>query len=404
MAFDSSIRRQFPFVGLRNGIAYLDSAATAQQPAAAIDAVRDAAARGVGGVHRGLHPLADESTEAFERARETCRAFVNAEHADEIVFTSGTTLGLNLVALGMGLRFGEDDAVVVTALDHHSNITPWLLLKEQRGVDVRWIGVDAEGRLERGDAEAAFRDGRVRMLAVTGQSNVLGTRPDLGTLVALAREHGALVTVDAAQLAVHAPLDVRAMDCDFLAFSGHKVYGPTGIGVLYGKRALLAEMQPAITGGGMVRSVTRDGFVPADSPARFAAGTPHLLGAIGLAAAIDWQAQWGWGDRVVREKELMELLLNELRSVEGVRVLGPADASVSGCASFVVEGCHPHDVAQILGDAGVCVRAGHHCAQPLHEALGVPASVRASIGIYTDGNDVRALAPAIRSARTTLLR
>lgn len=404
MGFDSSIRRQFPFIGLRTGISYLDSAATAQQPLAAIDAVRDAAMRGTGGVHRGLHPLADESTDAFEKARATCAAFVGAAHADEIVFTSGTTLGLNLVALGMGERWGEDDAVVVTRLDHHSNITPWQLLKERRGVDVRWIGIDADGRLKQEDAEAAFRDGRVRMLAVTGQSNVLGVRPDLVILTTLARKHGALVTVDAAQLAAHAPLDVQNLDCDFLAFSGHKVYGPTGIGVLYGKRAHLADMQPVITGGGMVRSVTADGFVPADSPARFAAGTPNLLGAIGLGAAIEWQKQWSWDDLITQEKLLMTLLLHELRSLDGVRVLGPADDSASGCVSFTVEGAHPHDVAQLLGDAGVCVRAGHHCAQPLHEALGIASSVRASIGIYTNEDDIRALAPAIRSAQAVLLR
>jgi cysteine desulfurase/selenocysteine lyase len=404
MGFETTVRRHFPFLAAREGIAYLDSAATTQQPLAAIDAVRDRAMQGVGGVHRGLHPLSDESTRAFENARAACAEFLHAAHDDEIAFTSGTTLGLNLVALGMGERWGEDDAVAVTALDHHSNLTPWLHLKERRGVDVRWIGIDRDGRLNEDDVETAFRDGRVRMLAVTGQSNVLGVRPDLATLVATARKHGALVCVDAAQLAAHAPIDVQRLDCDFLACSGHKLYGPTGIGILYGKRGRLAELPPMITGGGMVRTVTKDGFVPSDAPARFMAGTPHVLGAVGLAAALAWQKQFAWEDRVAHEKNMIALLLEELRGTGGVRMLGPADGSVSGCVSFTIDGVHPHDAAEVLGSNGVCVRAGHHCAQPLHEALGIVASVRASIGIYTNEDDVRRLKPAILEAQKILLR
>lgn len=405
MTFDvSAVRRHFPFVAARSGISYLDSAATTQQPLAAIDAVRDAASRGVGGVHRGLHPLSNESTDAFEHARKSAAAFLRATHADEIVFTSGTTLGLNLVAHGMTERWGEDDAVVLTKLDHHSNLTPWMLACERRGIDVRWIGLGDDGRLNADDVESVFRDGRVRLLAVTGQSNVLGVRPDLPALVATARAHGALVCVDAAQLAAHAPIDVRALDCDFLACSGHKLYGPTGIGLLYGKRALLAELAPFVTGGGMVRTVDEDAFIPADSPSRFEAGTPHLLGAIGLGAALEWQKQWPWDERLAREQHLLRLLLDELRSTEGVRILGPADDSVSGCVSFVVEGVHAHDVAEVLGTEGVCVRAGHHCAQPLHDALGIDASVRASIGLYTTEDEIKAVKPAITKARKLLRR
>lgn len=404
MGLDTEIRRHFPFLGARPGTAYLDSAATTQQPREAIDAVRGAAERGIGGVHRGLHTLADEATEAFENARKTAAAFFGAAHADEIVFTGGTTMGLNLAAHALGERWGEDDAVAVTVLDHHANLAPWLALKERRGVDVRWIGIDADGRPSLDGAETAFRDGRVRLLAVTGQSNVLGTRPDLASLTALARRHGALVCVDAAQWAAHAPIDVQAIDCDLLACSGHKLYGPTGIGVLYGKRGLLAAMPPFLVGGGMVREVTREGFVPADAPGRFEAGTQNVLGAIGLAAALEWQRQWPWDKRIAHERELLSLLLDELRSVEGVAILGPADVSVSGCVSFTVDGVHAHDAAEILGSKGVCVRAGHHCAQPLHDALGVAASVRASVGLYTSDDDVRALAPALRAARSLFLR
>lgn len=404
MGFDSSVRRQFPFVGLRPVYSYLDSAATTQQPQVAIDAVHDRAMRGVGGVHRGLHRLSNESTDAFEETRKTAAGFIGATHTDEIVFTNGTTMSINLVAHSLGQRWGEDDAVVVTELDHHSNITPWLALRERRGVDIRWIGTDAAGHLKQSDVESVFRDGRVRLLAVTGQSNVLGVQPDLPALINIAHAHKALVCVDAAQLAAHSVIDVQALDCDFLALSGHKIYGPTGIGLLYGKRTLLADMPPFMTGGGMVRTVTKDGFVPADAPARFEGGSPNLLGAVGLGAALTWQKNFAWNDRIAHEKKMIALLLSELRSVKGVRILGPADHSVSGCVSFIVEGIHPHDVAEILGNEGVCVRAGHHCAQPLHEALGINASIRASVGIYTNHDDIHALKHAIVAAQKLLLR
>lgn len=405
MSFDpQSVRRQFPFAVHRPEVAYLDSAATTQQPLAAIDAVKNAATHGVGGVHRGLHPLADDATEAFERSRAICAEFLGARHADEIVCTSGTTMGINLVAHALGERWGEDDAVAVTTLDHHSNIVPWLALRERRGVDVRWIGVDEQGRLKTDELETIFRDGRVRLLAVTGQSNVLGIRPDLPSLIATARRHHALVCIDAAQLAAHVPINVIDLDCDFLACSGHKLYGPSGIGILYGKRALLADLPPFLTGGGMVREVTKEGFIPADAPGRFEAGSPNILGAIGLAAALEWQKAWSWDDRIAHERRILSLLLNELRSVDGINILGPADASIHGCVSFTVDGIHAHDIAEVLGREGVCVRAGHHCAGPLHKALGIDASVRASVGIYTTEEDIRTLAPAIRSAQKILLR
>ncbi len=404
MALDTSIRRHFPFCAAHPEIAYLDSAATTQQPLVAIDAVHAAATRGIGGVHRGLHPLADASTSAFEHARKTCATFLGAAHVDEIIFTSGTTMGLNIVAHALGTRFGEDDAIAVTVLDHHSNLTPWLALREQRGVDLRWIGIDQYGTLKDDDIDRVFRDGRIRILAITGQSNVLGVRPDLPKLISIARAHKALVCVDAAQYAAHAPINVQELECDFLAFSGHKLYGPTGIGVLYGKRNLLATMQPFITGGGMVRRVNEDGFTPADAPARFEAGTPNLLGAIGLAAALEWQQQYSWEDRIEHERSLLKLLLHELRSVDGVHILGPADQSVSGCVSFTIDNLHPHDMAELLGSKNACVRAGHHCAEPLHTALGIAASVRASVGLYTNRDDILALAPAIRAAQTLLNR
>lgn len=403
MGFDpSAIRRHFPSATAQGAVAYLDSAATTQQPQDAIDAVRNAAMQGVGGVHRGLHPLSDASTTAFEAARTTAATFLGAAHDDEIIFTSGTTMGINMVAQGLGSRLRPGDAVALTVLDHHSNITPWMSVCQRQGAEIRWIGIDDMGQLNTDDIDAVFRDGCVRVLAVTGQSNVLGVRPDLASLIALARSKGALICVDAAQLAAHAPINVQELDCDFLACSGHKLYGPTGIGVLYGKRSLLATLPPLLTGGGMVRSVTREGYVPADPPTRFMAGTPNLLGAIGMAAALEWQMQWSWADRTAHERRMMAVLLEELRTVEGVRILGPADERISGCISFVVNGIHAHDIAEVLGANGVCVRAGHHCAQPLHDALGVDASVRASIGITTNEDDIRRLAPAICAAQELL--
>jgi cysteine desulfurase/selenocysteine lyase len=403
MALDASIRRQFPFVASRPGVAYLDSAAATQMPEPAIEAMDRAMRAGLGNVHRGLHALADDATRLYEEARSTVAGFLNA-YPDEIIFTKNATEALNLAAHTLSKRWGKDDAVAITRLEHHSNALPWLQNAPGRGIDVRWIGIDADGTLKQEDIDAAFRDGRVRMLAVTGQSNVLGTRPDLKRLIALAKQRGALTCIDAAQLAAHAKIDVKELGCDLLALSGHKTYGPTGVGALYGTKDVLASMPPFLSGGGMVREVHDEGFSPMDDAARFEAGTPPILPAIGWSAALEWQSAIPWKDRVAHEAALMKLLLEELRSAEGVRILGPGDASAFGCASFTIEGVHPHDAAQILGDAGVCVRAGHHCAQPLHEALGIGATVRASIGLYTNDDDIRALKPAIAKARSILLR
>ncbi len=403
MGFDASIRRQFPFTASRPGIAYLDSAAATQMPEPAIEAMDRAMRSGLGNVHRGLHPLADDATTLYENARSTVAGFLNAA-PQEIVFTKNATEALNLAARTLSERWGENDAVAITRLEHHANALPWLQAAAGRGIDIRWIDINADGTLKKESIDAAFQDGRVRLLAVTGQSNVLGTRPALKSLIALAKKHGALTCVDAAQLAAHATIDVKELGCDLLALSGHKTYGPTGVGALYGAKDVLASMPPFLTGGGMVREVHDEGFTPADDATRFEAGTPPIVSAIGWSAALAWQSAIPWKDRIAHEAALMELLLDELRSADGVRILGPGDASAFGCVSFTIEGVHPHDAAQILGDAGVCVRAGHHCAQPLHAALGIEASVRASVGLYTNEEDVRALAPAIAKTRSILLR
>ena len=402
MAFDASIRRLFPFVHAKEGIAYLDSAASTQMPETAIDAMHHAARAGLGNPHRGIHPLGDEATALYDSAKKTVADFLNAT-PDNIVFTKNTTEALNLAARSLGESWSEGDVVAVTRLEHHSNILPWQQLST-RGVEVRWIGITPDGLLDEKDVANALRDERVKLLAVTGQSNVLGVRPDVKMLVAKAKSIGALTCVDAAQLAGHAHIDVKDIGCDLLALSGHKTYGPTGIGALYGTKEILSTMPPFLTGGGMVREVHDDGFIPFEDATRFEAGTPPLLPAIGWAAALQWQTAIPWSDREAHERELVNLLLDELRSIDGVTILGPGDDRAYGCVSFTVDGAHPHDIGHLLGESGVCVRAGHHCAGPLHAALGVTASVRASIGLYTDANDIRALAPAIRKAQSVLRR
>ncbi len=402
MTLNPSVRRQFPFIEARPGVSYLDSAAATQMPLAAIDAMDAAMRRGLGNVHRGLHPLADDATMHYEQARRAVADFLNA-YPDEIIFTKNATEALNLAARSLGENWVEGDAVALTRLEHHSNILPWQQLL-QRGVEVRWIDIDKNGTLNEDDIETVFRDGRVKMLAVTGQSNVLGVRPDLKKLIAIAKKHDALTCVDAAQLAGHAPIDVKEIGCDLLALSGHKTYGPTGIGALFGRKDVLATMPPFLSGGGMVREVHDEGFSPVDDAQRFEAGTPPILSALGWSAALEWQATIPWEERINHEKKMMALLLDELRDTTGVIILGPGNNTAFGCVSFTITDIHPHDAAQLLGDNDVCVRAGHHCAQILHEALGVNASVRASIGLYTNEDDIRALKPAILEAQKILLR
>ena len=264
--------------------------------------------------------------------------------------------------------------------------------------------IDRAGHIDPADLAQILKTERVKLIAITGQSNVLGVRPDLPAIISLAHAAGALVLVDAAQLAGHAPMDVEALDCDFLAFSGHKVYGPTGIGVLYGKRDLLQAMPPFLGGGMMIKEVTETGFTPADLPAKFEAGTPAIAEALGLHAALDWLMQYPWEERCASEQTLLAHALKQLATIKGLTLLGPAHApQISGCISFTLEGIHPHDLTDLLGQEGFALRAGHHCAQPLHTRLGIPASTRLSLGLYTTPEEIDALLPAIEQVRRTLL-
>jgi cysteine desulfurase/selenocysteine lyase len=394
------IRRQFPFLGGEKCIVYLDSAATAQKPRTVLRAMMEFLARSNANVHRGMYALSEQATDAYETARKTVQHFLHAKHTDEIIFTKNTTEALNLVARSWGrsnLRRG--DTVVLSILEHHSNIVPWLQLKEEIGISIAWVDCDDAGELHMPQLSKALRKGTAKLVSITGQSNALGTRPPLKEIIRLAHHSGALVCVDAAQLIAHHAVDVIALDCDFLASSGHKLYGPTGIGVLYGKRKHLNSMPPFLGGGMMIGEVKKTSFTPADVPQRFEAGTPPIAEAIGLAAAIEWLQQFPWKRIEQHESRLMCAAFKALREIPGLRILGPQDPrSASGCVCFTVKGIHPHDLTDLLGREGFCLRAGHHCAEPLHERFGVPASARLSVGIYNTEEEIRSLGPALKRA------
>jgi cysteine desulfurase/selenocysteine lyase len=384
-----ALRSQFPILSKTIGgkpLAYLDNAATAQKPEAVLHAMDDFYRTANANVHRGLHPLAEAATQAYEDARTTVRGFLHAAHDDDIVFTKSCTEAINLVARSF---VEKGDTIVLSVLEHHSNIVPWM----QRNATLRWIDIDDQGDLRMEELDRHLQDGGVKLVTVTGLSNVLGIRLPLKTIIDKAHTAGALVLVDAAQLVAHAPIDVQELDCDFLAFSGHKLYGPLGIGVLYGKRTLLKNMPPFLGGGMMIGEVTTTDFTPADPPARFEGGTPNVAGAVGLAAAIRWLGQYSWKDIEAHELRLLHAAADGLRSIPDVHLLGPN--LHTGCLCFTIDGVHPHDLAELLGREGICIRAGHHCCQPLHRRLGISASTRLSVGIYNTIEEIERVAPAI---------
>lgn len=344
--------------------------------------------------------LSEKATTAFEEARTSVQKFINAKSAEEIIFTSGSTEGINLVAKTWGKEnLGEEDSVLITLLEHHSNITPWIQLKDENDCAVEWVELDQNENIDITQLDKHLANGNVKLVAITGQSNVTGVRTPLKEIINKTHEAGALALVDAAQLSAHHPIDVQDLECDFLVLSGHKLYGPTGIGVLYGKRELLESMPPFLTGGGMIKEVKRDHFTCAAIPTKFEAGTPPIAQAVGLRTAIDWLLQFNWEDIEAHERSLIEKSFSELRKIEGLTILGPSDPkNISGCLSFVIDGIHPHDLTDIIGQKGVFMRAGHHCAQPLHEHYGIPASTRLSIGIYNNGEDIEKITPAIQEA------
>ena len=396
------LRRDFPALAQEvrgRRLVYLDNAATAHKPRAVLEAVQHHYACEYSNVHRGVHWLSERATEAYEGAREKVRAFLNAPDRREIVFVRGTTEAINLVAASWGganLRPGDE--VLVTEMEHHSNIVPWQLVCERTGAVLRVAPIDDDGNLLVEEFERLCGE-RTRIVAVTQLSNALGTINPVRRLVEIAHAHGALALVDGAQAAPHMPVDVQALGCDFYAFSGHKLYGPTGIGVLWARRELLEVMPPYQGGGEMIRQVTFEGSTWAPPPAKFEAGTPHIVGAIGLGAAIDYVRGVGLEAIARHERELLAYADEALAEVPGLRLIGRARER-AGLVSFVFDDIHPHDVGTILDHEGVAVRAGHHCAMPVMQRYGVPATARASFALYNTREDIDALVAALHRVRS----
>jgi cysteine desulfurase / selenocysteine lyase len=398
---DGSIRRDFPILRQHvhgRPLVYLDNAATTQKPQVVIDRVTQYYTDENANVHRGVHWLSDRATNAFEEARAIVGRFLNASESREIVFVRGTTEAINLVTATFGrTRVGSGDEIVISAMEHHSNIVPWQILCEQQGARLRIIPITDEGELDL-DAFATLLSDRTRIVSVVHVSNVLGTVNPIEEIVRLAHRRGIPVLVDGAQAVAHRTVNVQTLGCDFYAFSGHKMFGPTGIGVLYGTSAMLESMPPYQSGGDMIRSVSFERTVYNVPPYRFEAGTPDIAGAVGLAAAIGYLTGIGF-DRIARfERQLLEYAIGALSQVPGVRVIGAA-VERTGVISFVVDGVHPHDVGTVLDREGVAIRTGHHCCQPLMDRLGVPATARASLALYNNHDDVDALLAALQTVQ-----
>ncbi|MEU5695995.1 cysteine desulfurase [Actinosynnema sp. NPDC020468] len=409
----AAVRADFPILGRtvreNKPLVYLDSGATSQRPRQVLDAERAFLETSNAAVHRGAHQLAEEATDGYEGAREKIAAFVGVAYG-EIVFTKNATEGVNLVAYAMGnaavagpeaarFRLGPGDEIVVTEMEHHANLVPWQQLALRTGATLRWFGVTDEGRLDLSDVDSVVTP-RTKVVAFTHQSNVLGTVNPVDVLVAAARRVDALTVLDACQSVPHSVVDLRALDVDFAVFSGHKMLGPSGIGVLYGRRELLEALPPFLTGGSMIEMVRMSGSTFAAPPARFEAGVPMTSQAVGLGAAVDYLNAVGMDRVAAHEHLLTAAALDGLSGIPGVRIIGPTSVvDRGGAVAFTIDGIHPHDSGQVLDSLGVAVRVGHHCAWPLHQRLGVPASVRASFYLYNTLDEVSALVDGVREAQ-----
>ncbi len=397
------MRSDFPILARRfdgHELVYLDSAATAQKPAVVIDALAGHLREHNANVHRGVYALAQEADAAYDGAREAVAAFVGAD-PQCTVFTKNATEAINLVAYAWGrAHVGPGDAVLITQMEHHANLVPWQVLCRARGAELRYLEIDERGELSLAQLDAELARGDVRLVAVAHVSNVLGTINPVAEMTARAHAAGALTLIDGAQAVPHMPVDVGAIGADFYAWTGHKALGPTGIGVLHGRREVLERMEPFLTGGDMIASVDLQSASWRELPFRFEAGTPPIAEAVGLGAAVQYLDQLGMERVRAHEQGLTAYMLERLATVPGLRVVGPPEAERrGGLASFTIEGMHPHDIAELVGREGVCVRAGHHCAQPLMRCLGLGATARASVGVYNEPSDVDALVGALSAGR-----
>ncbi|MCB0897255.1 MAG: cysteine desulfurase [Actinobacteria bacterium] len=405
----AALRKDFPILErtVRDDrpLVYLDSGATSQKPRSVLDAERDFYEHRSAAVHRGAHHLAEEATDAFESARRTIAAFIGGQ-SEDIVFTRNATEALNLVSYAFTnstleggpqpFVLGPGDEILITEMEHHANLVPWQQVAQRTGATLRWFGVTDSGRL---DIDPSLITDRTKVVSVTHQSNVLGTINPIPRIAEMAHAMGAVMIVDACQSVPHMPVDVTALGADFVAFSGHKMLAPTGVGVLWGRSDLLAQMPPMLTGGSMIEQVFMDHSTFAAPPQRFEAGTPNIAQAVGLAAAVDYLEAVGMQNVHEHEVYLTGLALEGLGSLPGIRIIGPTDLTDRGGAvSFVADGVHSHDLGQVLDDSGVAVRVGHHCAWPLHRRFGVAATTRASFYIYNDEQDVEALVAGTRRA------
>ncbi|RDI55690.1 cysteine desulfurase [Nocardia mexicana] len=399
------VRADFPILNrtVRDGkpLVYLDSGATSQRPLSVLDAERDFLTTHNSAVHRGAHQLSEEATDAYEAARADVGRFVGVD-ADEIVFTKNATESLNLVTFSFAddrfpYHVGPGDEIVITELEHHANLVPWQELARRTGATLKWYGITDDGRI---DLDSLELSPATKVVAFTHQSNVTGAITDVAEMVRRAKEVGALTVLDACQSVPHMPVDFRELGVDFAAFSGHKMFGPSGVGVLYGRRALLEETPPFITGGSMIETVTMEGTTYAPPPQRFEAGVPMTSQVIGLAAAVRYLEGLGMDAVAAHEHALVGAALEGLGAIDGVRIIGPVEnAGRGGAVSFVVDGIHAHDVGQILDDEGVAIRVGHHCAWPLMRRLGIPATARATFAAYNTLDEVDALVAAVRKAQ-----
>jgi cysteine desulfurase/selenocysteine lyase len=403
------IRKDFPIFTrtIRDGkkLVYLDSGATSQKPQVVINAEVDFYAKHNAAAHRGAHQLAEEATEMFEASRATVASFLGAK-TEEIVFTKSATESLNLLAYafsnaepGSQFAISSEHSIVVSEMEHHANLIPWQQLAKRSGAELKWFGVTSDGRLDESNIDSLITS-KTKIVAITQQSNVLGTINNLDRIIEKAHKVGAIVIVDACQSVPHIPVNVTKLGADFLAFSGHKILGPTGVGVLWGRYELLNNLPPFLFGGSMIENVTMTDATWAEAPRKFEAGVPNMAQVVGLAAGIKYLQSIGLEKVHEHEKALTGYLLNELNQIPGIAVVGPTDISLrGGTVSFTLNGIHPHDLGQYLDSAGIAVRTGHHCAWPLTRALGVPATTRASLYLYNDNSDIDALIAAIKDAK-----